>query len=298
VHASRGRSDTYSSVLNQLREVPRLAAVLGDADKNRGQHLMALLEGARLRGLEQLLGHLDMVAAAFGKESRLQAIEFLIHRASRDFETAVEATLSGYPSVAVDAMRDVMEIELLVLDFALELNRIEAWLIADSATRWRNFRPAVLRDRLREMGIGRYKDLVADPDYRAHSEALHVSPRVHPAAPKGVQTETGLLDDAGFWEIFEHGRRLLFAIDGIRESAGATWREIPAGPDLLKFQDAWARTQQMQEMYLGLLILPEQLQERLGREPTPEEVLRAVLKRLERQELDPRLPFAGGSGNP
>ncbi len=60
----------------------------------------------------------------------LSRLAFLVTRSAADFETATEATLSGYLSVAVDAMRDVMEIENLLLDFAVSPAHIDEWLAA------------------------------------------------------------------------------------------------------------------------------------------------------------------------
>ena len=60
---------------------------------------------------------------------------FLVERAEADFQTAIEATLSGYQGVAADAMRDVMEIECLLLDFAVNGGGADEWLNADESLR-------------------------------------------------------------------------------------------------------------------------------------------------------------------
>jgi hypothetical protein len=51
-----------------------------------------------------------------------------------------------------------------------------------------------------------------------------VSPHEHPLFRKGIQTEGGdfLVPDGGFWDLFEHARRLLFAIDSLRERVATT----------------------------------------------------------------------------
>jgi len=63
-----------------------------------------------LKGLEQLLHHLDDVRHAFSESKDLAKIAFLISRAKADFVTAIEATLSGYLSIAFDSMRDVLPV--------------------------------------------------------------------------------------------------------------------------------------------------------------------------------------------
>lgn len=70
------------------------------------------MDGARFQGLDELL-------QAFTANPTLHRIARLIHRSRADLETATEAILSGYVAVVADAMRDVMEIENLLLDFAV-----------------------------------------------------------------------------------------------------------------------------------------------------------------------------------
>lgn len=74
---------------------------------------------------------------------------------------------------------------------------------------WAPGKPAELRRRLRDAGVGRYANLTSDPDYQGHSEALQVSPHEHPLFRKSIQSEGGdfLVPDGGFWELFEHARR-------------------------------------------------------------------------------------------
>jgi hypothetical protein len=289
----------YAASLSALAtRYPRLARNLVRAEETRRSQLDALLDGARLRGVDELLRHLDAVVEAFESEPALREIASLIRRAAAEIETGIEATLSGYLAVVTDAMRDVLEIEMLLLDFAIEPARIGQWLAADSRTRWREFKPAELRTRLRDAGVGRYANLTSDPDYQGHSQALHVSPHEHPLFRKGIQTEGGdfLVPDGGFWELFEHARRLLFAIDLLRDRAEtAEWAQVARSDDLIAVHDAWARTQQMQEMWLAMLAAPIELQKELGREPTTAEILKRVADRLAAQQFDPRIPFSGAT---
>jgi hypothetical protein len=236
---------------------PRLAARLVEAEQQRRSRLVTLLDGARFRGLDELLRHLDGVARAFHADTSLGELAVLITRACADFETALEATLSGYFSVAADAMRDVMEIEMLLLDFSLAPARISRWLQAPPQERRREFAPGELRSRLRAGGIEPYASRTADPDYRAHSEALHVSPYTHPIFRKGMSSEREgdfLTQDGGFWEQYEHARRLLLAIERLRHTAAASALEgVGRVEELSAFGDGWERTQQMQTLYLALI---------------------------------------------
>jgi hypothetical protein len=81
-------------------------------------------------------------------------LKFLIDRTIADFETALEATLSGYWAVTFDAMRDVLEIQFLPMDFALTFAHITEWLDADDRTLKNKFEPASVRQRLKVAGVG------------------------------------------------------------------------------------------------------------------------------------------------
>src|SRR6266498_3914098 len=122
---------SYEATLAELAaERPRLAAALQRAQQQRAHQAASLLHGARFKGLDELLRRLDELARGFEADPMLSRLAFLVTRSAADVETATEATLSGYLSVAVDAMRDVMEIENLLLDFAVSPAHIDEWLAA------------------------------------------------------------------------------------------------------------------------------------------------------------------------
>lgn len=75
-------------------------------------------------------------------------------RCIADFETAIENALSGYLSVAMDAMRDVMEIENLLLYFAVDPHHIDRWLQAAARTLRTTYSPAEVRNRLHHTQVG------------------------------------------------------------------------------------------------------------------------------------------------
>jgi hypothetical protein len=246
---------SYDSVLARLAgERPRLAAALLQPERQRARQAASLLTGARFKGLEELLRHLDDLGRAFEADSALSRLSFLVGRSAADFETAVEATLSGFLAVASDAMRDVMEIENLLLDFAVQPGRIDDWLTADQKTLRSKFGPGAVRDRLHAAGEAPYATTAGSLDYKAHSAALHVGPHQHPVAAKGFSADRGWEGDAGFWEIFEHARRLRRAIRRVTGTlATDSLADQLAARDLGDVQDAWQRTQEMQAIYLAIL---------------------------------------------
>jgi len=253
--ANSSSEASYEATLAELAaKRPYLAAALQRAQQQRAHQAASLLHGARFKGLDALLCRVDDLARAFEADPTLSRLAFLVTRSAADFETATEATLSGYLAVATDAMRDVMEIENLLLDFAVSPAHIDEWLAATPVTMQRRFRPAKIRQRLHAAQEGRYATTAESMDYQAHSAALHVSPHRHPIAAKGFSADQEWQGDAGFWEIFQHARRLLLAI---RRLASSVHPDSPldllAQEDLVDLQDAWRRTQEMQTIYVALL---------------------------------------------
>jgi hypothetical protein len=183
--ASSSSEASYEATLEELAaRRPCLAAALRRAQQQRTHRAASLLHGARFKGLEALLRHLDELARAFEADPALSRLAFLVTRSAADFEAATEATLSGYLAVATDAMRDVMEIENLLLNFAVSPAHINEWLAATPATMQSRFRPAKIRQRLHAAQEGRYATTAESVDYQAHSAALHVSPHRHPSPPR------------------------------------------------------------------------------------------------------------------
>src|SRR5439155_7049867 len=135
----------------------------------------------------RLFEYLDAAEHAYQTNPDLTRLAFLVARSAADFETALEATLSGYQGVAADAMRDVMEVEYLLLDFAAHPEHVVQWLSADRQTRLHRFSPATVRQRLRGAGMSPFSDTGWEPtDYRAHSESLHVTPDVSIIGARGM----------------------------------------------------------------------------------------------------------------
>jgi hypothetical protein len=271
---------SYTSNLNALAVVrPLIAERLIEADRHRSDRLRTYLPGKRLAGLEQLYGYLHRLEAEYAAHDELSSLVFLVQRSTRDFETALEATLSAYQGVAADAMRDVMEIEYLFLDFAFHDNHQEEWLACDRGLRLRKYNPAKLRERLSAAGVSPFANEGWEPlDYRGHSESLHVMPHVPFVGARGIEPHPdSLFADVGFIEIFEHAGRFIEAAEILRHvRLGRSPNDFEALAPLDEFRDAQDRTREMLVMSMAMHQGPRVLAERLGREPTPAEVLRFV----------------------
>jgi hypothetical protein len=269
----------YSELLVSLRESkPLVAEALILAEHRRSERLADVLDGARLRGLDQLFIYLDAAATAYADLPAVAGVAFLIDRVRADYQTAIEATLSGYQGVAADAMRDVMEIECLLLDFAANEGHANEWLHADESLRRSKYRPVKVRERLQVRGVEPFANDDFEPiDYKAHSESLHVNPMhtmsIGIRGPDPIEDPVPFYGDFGFIEMFEHGNRILMAVELLRVVAmGAPDDYEPLTPRD-EFDDAHARTHQMKLMMVGFVQGPAMLRERLGRNPTPTELL-------------------------
>ena len=246
----------FSTLLRELATAhPKTAVHLSLAQSNREQRLSNLLGGVRLKGYEELIGHLEDLERVFEKSRRLRSISFLVGRARGDFHTALEAALSGFHAVAFDAMRDVMEIEFLFREFYYEPNHIEEWVSCSGKERHDKFQPALPRQRHARRVGKQPQDLAEASDYRGHSMFLHVSPDLNPFGGPGLGDQTEpFADDSCFWEIFEHGRRVLIAAHRLRRKV-ARHIKSPWGPErgLRRVRDACQATQQMQTVWMALL---------------------------------------------
>ncbi len=155
-------------------------------------------------------------------------------------------------------MRDTMEMELLLLDFSVDPNQINAWLNADRKTRRQKLSPGAVRNRVMATGlhevVGSERAAV---DYRVHSEAIHVTPSwvMFPFLGKGhVAADDVMSIDAPFIEVSEHARRFgnTLLIVANRLSPGSEADEASHGP-LPDFDLAHERTQEIISQFVAAL---------------------------------------------
>jgi len=87
---------SYEESLVALGETrPLVCRALVTAQERRTERLAMLLDGARLKGLEQLHEFLNAAEQAYLELPAPAKLAFLVARVRADFETALEATLSG-----------------------------------------------------------------------------------------------------------------------------------------------------------------------------------------------------------
>ncbi|MGW2214621.1 hypothetical protein ACWCSD_06520 [Nonomuraea sp. NPDC001684] len=213
-----------------------------------------LLSNIRLQGANELLVQLDQISGAFEAEANLKPLKFLIDRCTADFETAIEATLSGYWAVAFDAMRDILEIQFLLMDFALTPAHADEWLSAEDRILKRKFSPVAVRRRLKAADVGNLEEDGASIDYKGHSMGLHVRPNNMLVPTKGLSSLHPLHRDIGFWEIFEHPRNLFIAIAMFTHAvAPDSEADRLASEDPPLVVAAWIETNQAQTLFRAIM---------------------------------------------
>jgi hypothetical protein len=246
----------YSDALSSLAgSTPHVAHWLQQAEQQRAQRLASSSADIRLKGLEQLYIYLDAEQKTYAQTAELAPLAWLIGRVGADFVTAVEATLSGYAGVAFDAIRDVMEIEALLLDFATKWENAEEWLTCDDQTRRRKFSPVKVRERLSAAGVSPYANDDYEPfDYQGHSEALHVGPAVRFGSGRGYHRfDDSVFGQVGYMEMFEHGRRILDAVDVLRSRHAPDGSEFRLPLPMNDFFEAGKLTHTNQSLVMAML---------------------------------------------
>jgi hypothetical protein len=173
-----------------------------------------------------------------------------------DYEMGIEAALSDMRDLVFSAMRDVMEIEYLLIDFTHNPEHIDEWLGMPFGKTMRKYSAAHLRERqAKRLGM-KPDDLPTKSDYDGHSKFLHANPFRNPMGPKGVirrpRTEPErFLTDSGFWDMYQHGSsmistvRNLLSVNGIAGNA-----EIFSDDKLQSFISADIEVMALQKVFL------------------------------------------------
>ena len=246
----------YEDLLGQILEIaPRVGKSLDRAHRNRQRELNRYANadtltkhfpGTYVAGLEEIFTVLEAMTDAYQRSAVLKDIAFLIARVRADFDSAIEAALSGFGGVVLDTMRDVMEVEYLLADFGANRKRIRGWLDADRATLLNEYSPASLRRR-KAAALGTVPENLPDSsEYRIHSEGLHVSPSfiLDDLAGKGfTQSRSPRGIEFCFAEMFEHARRVILAAYDLGMSVeGSNWTGPDAKAQMPEAAKAWERT--------------------------------------------------------
>ncbi|MFJ2153186.1 hypothetical protein ACIOHB_31045 [Streptomyces microflavus] len=246
---------TYKSLVKQMAEggAPIAALALATAAGRRRRNLERLAGDIRFTGINELLVRLSTVGKAFAETPELSKLTFIVKRTHADFMRALEASLSGYFSVASDAMRDVLEIQYLLMDFAINPGHADDWLTTDDKDRWKRFAPSPVRKRLQAAGVVQFGDKAESKDYKGHSMGLHLSPVPLINSADGIVPEHSWLNEAGYWEMFDHGRGLLRGLTMLIEKAApGSHAEVEIKKDMPSFVEASRQAETLKQVWLAI----------------------------------------------
>ena len=101
------------------------------SDRHRLRRWQQFIDSVDLQAIELLLGFLKSSLNLLVGNSGTRDLAFIPARITNDVRMSLEGLLSGYLQIVSDAMRDAMETELLIRDFALDPEQIIHWRNAD-----------------------------------------------------------------------------------------------------------------------------------------------------------------------
>jgi hypothetical protein len=189
---------------------PLATEALMRADRHRPRRWEQFIDPLDVHAIDLLLSFLIESSDALAA-SAYDDLDFLPTRIADDVRMSLEGMLSGYLQVASDAMRDVIETELLVRDFALDSRQIDRWRNADEGLLWQDFRPGQCRKRqANALGVP-IADVPGTTDYNAHSQLLHAGrPLLFARSPESGHRAIHVLNAVA--DIMVHG---ISAVEGL-----------------------------------------------------------------------------------
>lgn len=168
-------------------------------------HLWAL--DPLVRGLDQAGAFMRGVSA----QATSDAIKALTSRISDDIRRAFVSMVSDDAASANDISRDLMEIELLLMDFARDINSLDRWSNLPSREQSDAFKYGKVLDRVgRSQGVPEQMVLPEAAEYQIHSAGLHPTPagRLWDSLPNDPHTRMIMLSS----DLVEHVSRCVTAL--------------------------------------------------------------------------------------
>jgi len=166
----------HATLEESAKSYPLVTEALMRSDRHRPRRWQQFIDPVDLQAIELLMGFLTSTSNLLEEDDGTSDLAFIPTRIADDIRMSVEGLLSGYLQISSDAMRDIIETELLIRDFTLDLQQID---------RWRNASERVLRERFQARHMRRRQadalgvpisDVPGATDYSAHSKLLHIGP--------------------------------------------------------------------------------------------------------------------------
>jgi hypothetical protein len=185
--------DEIDAIAIDRADLPLYASIEQHVLAHRANFIELLSETSFYAAVEAMLRFWHDLEPVYADNAVLRRLKPLVVRGRQDVEVSVYLLECGICAPALDATRDLMEIEFLVRHFVLEPSAIEHWLVANEKVRKDKFGANTLRQaeaKRRRMDV---KDLHDSTDYKGHSQALHVS--LSPIVPRGILENIGNIRD-------------------------------------------------------------------------------------------------------
>ncbi len=167
--------DLYSTILRAYKDKSPTAQHLWQIQQQRTRHAFELVAM-----VPTLFPGLDAVRKAFdalSNATQSEPVAVLLRRSLRESGRGIDAILSGDQQTLNDSARVFMEIEVLLREWAIDLDRMEQWLTLDADDRHRTFGFGKALNRVKQkLDVDDNLVMPEWGEYYVHSGNLHPSP--------------------------------------------------------------------------------------------------------------------------
>lgn len=211
-------SSRYHATLEEsAKSYPLVTEALMRSDRHRARRWEQFIDPVDLQAMELLLNFLTSASNLLEDDDKTYDLAFIPTRIADDVRMSLEGLLSGYLQISSDAMRDIIETELLIRDFTLDLQQIDRWRNASERALRNDFQAGQMRKRQADaLGIP-ISDVPGATDYQAHSRLLHLGPPLlFERSPESGHQAIYVLD--ALYEVMFHGLSVIEALGSFLEA--------------------------------------------------------------------------------
>lgn len=167
--------DLYSTILRAYKDKSPTAQHLWQIQQQRTRHAFELVTMVPM-----LFPGLDAVRKAFdtlSNATQSESLAVLLRRSLRESGRGIDAVVSGDQQTLNDSARVFMEIEVLLREWAIDLDRMEQWRTSDADDRHRTFGFGKVLNRVKQkLDVDENLVMPEWGEYYVHSGNLHPSP--------------------------------------------------------------------------------------------------------------------------
>jgi hypothetical protein len=221
-------SSRYHATLEEsAKSYPLATEALMRSDRHRLRRWEQFIDPVDLQAMEALLDFLTSASGLLEEDSETSDLAFIPIRIANDVRMSLEGLLSGYLQISSDAMRDIIETELLIRDFTLDPQQIDQWRNASKRVLREKFQAGQMRKRQADaLGIP-IADVPGATDYGAHSKLLHLGPPLlFERSPESGHQAIYVLD--ALYDIMFHGLSVVQALGSFLEAINRPASDLDA----------------------------------------------------------------------